>query len=56
MYRIYNRTKLYLEHRDLTDIENEFILICNVIPILWITKKIMSRVPQVEDMEYRETT
>jgi hypothetical protein len=28
----------------------------NVIPILWITKEIMSRGPQVADMECRETT
>jgi hypothetical protein len=27
-----------------------------VIPILWITKEIMSRGPQVADMECRETT
>jgi hypothetical protein len=27
-----------------------------VIPILWITKKMMSRGPQVADMECRETT
>jgi hypothetical protein len=28
----------------------------NVIPILWITKEMMSRGPQVADMECRETT
>jgi hypothetical protein len=27
-----------------------------VIPILWITKEMMSRGPQVADMECRETT
>ena len=27
-----------------------------VIPILWITKEIVSRGPQVADMECRETT
>jgi hypothetical protein len=28
----------------------------NVVPVLWITKEIMSRGPQVVDMECQETT
>jgi hypothetical protein len=32
------------------------LVLINVIPILWITKEIMSRGPQVADMECRETT
>jgi hypothetical protein len=31
-------------------------LMRHVIPILWITKEIMSRGPKVADMEYQETT
>jgi hypothetical protein len=32
------------------------VMLFIVIPILWITKEIMSRGPQVADMECRETT
>jgi hypothetical protein len=39
------------------DKDNEVQGLCqSVIPILWITKEIMSRGPQVADMECRETT
>jgi hypothetical protein len=36
--------------------DGAFWLEVHVIPILWITKKIMSRGPQVANMEYWETT
>jgi hypothetical protein len=37
-------------------VSGHFLKIGHVIPILWITKEIMSRGPKVADMECRETT
>jgi hypothetical protein len=37
-------------------LKKNIISVSSVIPILWITKEIMSRGPQVADMECRETT